>query len=98
MVSDTGALGAVFSNIVPGNPNRNRDRDRNRNNMTFEHEKLDVYCLSTGYAEWIYEIELDRIAAMLSRLGGRGYCVQEHPEPYGNAAFDPDFDSDFDTD
>jgi four helix bundle protein len=27
------------------------------------------------------KIELDRIAAMLSRLGGRGYCVKEDPPP-----------------
>jgi len=44
------------------------------------------------------KVELDRIAAMLSRLGGRGYCVQENPEPYGQAEFDPDPDSDFDFD
>ena len=44
------------------------------------------------------KIELDRIAAMLSRLGGRGYCIQESPEPYGNSALDPDPDSDFDPD
>ena len=29
------------------------------------------------------KIELDRIAAMLSRLGGRGYCVKEESTPYG---------------
>ncbi|MDP3480018.1 MAG: four helix bundle protein [Desulfoprunum sp.] len=40
--------------------------------------------------------ELDRMAAMLSRLGGRGYCVRENTESYGNAVFDPD--SDFDPD
>jgi len=37
--------------------------------------------------------ELDRMAAMLSRLGGRGYQVQEKHEVYGA---DPDPDSDFD--
>ncbi|MBM4149398.1 MAG: four helix bundle protein [Lentisphaerae bacterium] len=37
--------------------------------------------------------ELDRMAAMLSRLGGRGYQVQEEHEVYGA---DPDPDSDFD--
>ena len=35
---------------------------------------------------------------MLSRLGGRGYCVKEDTEPYGKAEFDPDPDSDFDPD
>lgn len=39
---------------------------------------------------------LDRIAAMLSRLGGRGYRVKEDVVPYGNSGID--FDSDFDTD
>ena len=42
------------------------------------------------------KVELDRIAAMLSCLGGRGYCVKEDTEPYGKAEFDPD--SDFDPD
>jgi four helix bundle protein len=42
--------------------------------------------------------ELDRMAAMLSRLGGRGYHVGEQPAAYGGAEddFDPDPDSDFD--
>jgi len=39
--------------------------------------------------------ELDRMAAMLSRLGGRGYQVREEQEDYGA---DPDPDSDFDLD
>ena len=44
--------------------------------------------------------ELDRMAAMLSRLGGRGYQVQEDQAVYGDAGgdFDPDPDSDFDLD
>ena len=39
------------------------------------------------------KIALDRIAVMLSRLGGRGYQVKEDSAPY--ASEDPDFDSDF---
>ena len=39
--------------------------------------------------------ELDRMAAMLSRLGRRGYAVEEGAAVYG---IDPDFDSDFDPD
>ena len=39
--------------------------------------------------------ELDRMAAMLSRLGGRGYQVHEAPAVYG---VDCDPDSDFDLD
>ena len=42
--------------------------------------------------------ELDRMAAMLSRLGGRGYCVKEDSEAYGVGEIDPDSDSDFDPD
>ncbi len=44
--------------------------------------------------------ELDRMAAMLSRLGGRGYCVKEDSEAYGygesDSDSDPDPDPDFD--
>ncbi|MGJ3242691.1 MAG: four helix bundle protein [Opitutales bacterium] len=39
--------------------------------------------------------ELDRMAAMLSRLGKRGYAMQEESPNYG---IDSDFDSDFDPD
>ncbi|MDY6823934.1 MAG: hypothetical protein SWH68_09120 [Thermodesulfobacteriota bacterium] len=38
--------------------------------------------------------ELDRMAAMLSRLGGRGYQVQEDQAAY---SVDPDPYSDFDS-
>ena len=62
------------------------------------HEKLDVYRLSIGYREESRQrnVELDRIAAMLSRLGGRGYSVKERLGEYGYTEFDPDPDSDFD--
>jgi four helix bundle protein len=42
--------------------------------------------------------ELDRMAAMLSRLGGRGYQVAEDHATYGSpgADVDTDFDGDFD--
>ena len=44
--------------------------------------------------------ELDRMAAMLSRLGGRGYQVREGADTYGQgtAGIDPDSDSDLDED
>lgn len=42
--------------------------------------------------------ELDRMAAMLGRLGGRGYCVKEELEFYGSTEFDPDSDPDSDFD
>lgn len=44
------------------------------------------------------KIELDRIAAMLSRLGGRGYCVKEESTAYGPGEIDFDSDGDFDPD
>jgi hypothetical protein len=44
------------------------------------------------------KIELDRIAAMLSRLGGRGCCVKEESAGYGSEGIDFDPDSDFDLD
>jgi four helix bundle protein len=44
------------------------------------------------------KIELDRIAAMLSRLGGRGYCIKEDSVPYKSGRSDFDSDPDFDFD
>ena len=44
------------------------------------------------------KIELGRMAAMLSRLGGRGYCVKEEYAVYGPEGIDFDPDSDFDLD
>ena len=41
--------------------------------------------------------ELDRMAAMLSRLGGRGYCVKEDPVSYRHKEIDPDPDLDLDS-
>lgn len=42
--------------------------------------------------------ELDRMAAMLSRLGGRGYQAGEEIASYGSIEVDPDSDPDFDLD
>jgi len=42
--------------------------------------------------------ELDRMAAMLSRLGGRGYRVREETTAYDGNPIDPDPDSDSDLD
>ena len=50
------------------------------------------------------KLELERMAAMLSRLGGRGYQVREgqtiHGDERRDSGFDPDFapDPDFDFD
>jgi len=41
---------------------------------------------------------LDRIVAMLSRLGGRGYCVKEDLADYGIGELDCDPDNDPDPD
>ncbi len=40
------------------------------------------------------KIELDRIAAMVSRLGGTSYHVKESIDPYRHIEFDPDPDPD----
>ena len=39
---------------------------------------------------------LDRIVAMLTKLGQRGYSVREEEEKYGNARVDSDSDTDSD--
>jgi hypothetical protein len=46
----------------------------------------------------VRKTEFDRMAAMLSRLGGRGYCVAENSVPYGTKPEqgDPDPGPDFD--
>ena len=46
------------------------------------------------------KVVLDRIAAMLSRLGGRGYCVKEDAAVYGveEVEIDTEPDTDFDPD
>ena len=59
--------------------------------MALGHEKLDVYRLAISYVACV--------AAILSRLGKRGYSVQEESVGYRiDPDFDPDFDSDFDPD
>lgn len=42
------------------------------------------------------KIDLDRMVAMLTRLGGRGYCVKEESVDYEIGQLDFDFDSDAD--
>ena len=44
------------------------------------------------------KLELDRIVAMLTRLGGRGYCVEEAPARYELSEIDTDSDSETDSD
>lgn len=58
--------------------------------MSFRHEKLDVYRLAIEYVGWVLKEaenlerkkELDRMAAMLTRLGGGGYRVTEEEVIY----------------
>ena len=40
------------------------------------------------------KLELDRVVAMLTRLGGRGYCVKENSVTYKSLETDPDPDPD----
>jgi hypothetical protein len=44
------------------------------------------------------KMELERMAARLSRLGGRGYQVREGQTIHGDERRDSDFAPDFDTD
>jgi len=44
------------------------------------------------------EVELNRMAAMLTGLGGRGYCAKEEEGIYECGSFDSDTDSDWDRD
>ncbi len=70
--------------------------------MGLGHEKLDVYRLSIGCVAWVCrksealnqgrKQEPDRMAAILSRLGGRG-C-----QAVGERAFDGREQGDFDPD
>lgn len=69
--------------------------------MGLGHEKLDVLVVGKALENeesQSRKIELDRIAAMLSRLDGRGYRVKKDSVPFGSKEFDFDPDSDFDTD
>ena len=42
------------------------------------------------------KVVLDRIVAMLTRLGRRGYTVREEPAQYATVGIDPDADRDSD--
>lgn len=60
----------------------------------------DVLVVGKALAKEESEIrkgELDRMAAMLTRLGGRGYSVKEEGVEYGAGRIDSDSDSDSDS-
>ena len=63
---------------------------------TMEHAAIqDVLVVGKALAETESQerkIAFDRIAAMLSRLGGRGYRVKEDPAAYGFEEIDCDTD------
>jgi len=73
---------------------RNRNRDRYRKNMALGHEKT-AEADRRSYFEIARKVELDRMAAMLSRLRKQGCSVQKKSSGYG---VDFDSDSDFDPD
>gem|GEM_PF-1601419 len=74
--------------------------------MAFGHERLDVYRAAIEYVGWAYgfceELKghrkakalLDRIVAMLTKLGRRVYAVGEETGEYQTDRIDPDTDSD----
>jgi four helix bundle protein len=62
------------------------------------HNVLVVGKVSVETESQNRKTELDRMAAMLSRLGGRGYQVGETTGAYDAGQFDPDPDSDSDPD
>ncbi len=53
--------------------------------------------LQTEENTWAKKL-LDRIVAMLTKLGRRGYAVNEQSTAYGKDWFDPDSDTDPDSD
>jgi hypothetical protein len=59
--------------------------------MTFGHERLDVYRAAIKQL-------LDRIVAMQTKLGQRGYSMREAQNGYGRAENESDSDPDSDPD
>ena len=89
-------------NIAEGN-GKTAERDRRRYFEIARGSALECAAiqdvLRVGHALEVREHQkrkghLDRIAVMLSRLGGRGYSVEEQGTPYQRNGFD--FDLDFD--
>ena len=58
---------------------------------TFGYEQLDVYRISLQSEA---NLLLDRIVAMLTKLGQRGYTVREELSDYSANKIDSDSDSD----
>ena len=76
--------------------------------MGFGHGKTDAYRAAIEYAGVCGAMSaeenakaktlLDRIVAMLTKLGQRGYSIQEDGAKYGQEIIDTDSDTDPDTD
>ena len=68
--------------------------------MAFGHEKLDVYRAAIEFVPTDEKAKalLDRMVAMLTKLGQRGYSVHEEPGEYRPGKIDPDADTDPDPD
>ena len=95
---------SISLNIAEGN-GKTADADRRRYFEIARGSALecaaiqDVLVVGRGLEEaesLMRKAELDRMAAMLSRLGGRGYQVREDSSAYGNGGVDFDPDSDLD--
>ena len=89
---------SIQLNIAEGN-GKTAEADRRRyfeiaRGSTLECAAIqDVLVVGNALAETNSrerKVELDRMAAMLSRLGGRGYCVKEDAAVYGLEKSDPD--------
>ncbi len=74
---------------------------RRRSECYGAHDQCDGYSagaieieIGSGIEKWNRKTELDRMATLLSRLGGRGYQVREEATAYDGNPIDPDIDSD----
>ena len=91
------ALNIAEGNAKAGQPDRRRYFEIARGSAVECAAIQDVLRVSDVLDETEHEIQknhLDRISAMLTRLGGRGYLVQEDGLPSNRERIDSDTDSD----
>ncbi len=100
------AAQAIPLNIAEGN-GKGTDGDRRRyfeiaRGSALEcgaaQDVLQVCCAMTAQENEKAKALLDRIVAMLTKLGQRGYAVHEETEEYRTNQIDPDTDTDPDPD
>ena len=94
------ALNIAEGNAKAGQPDRRRYFEIARGSAVECAAIQDVLRVSDVLDETEHEIQknhLDRISAMLTRLGGRGYLVQEDGLPNNWEQIDSDTDSDSDS-